>query len=409
MDRIVRKLRARPTKDSAASGRRRVSTGSSGSLDNGDVSPPAQMHLPLPPVPTNHHFEAQQSTWQAPSFRPQFGSDRRPLLPSVGTLPTFTSSFGTGPASSNSYAAYAPPVSPTYPPESSGSRRTDVTTWRSYTPSTSSFTNTARRSSIPNFKLSSPLGIQRPEAAYANALEERPRLRKAMSTMCIQTVEQQQQQQQHVGGDGDYRSAYPTPTYAPAPYNSNSPWYPPHSNDHQSSSTSASGLPLPFSHPWASSSTSTPSTSASASSVSLPALVSSGNLSPQHQHQQLRRGSLVPSVSSVTEETTAVANNNGLPSPTASHSNPITPSDEYDNPLMHSGLDPRKLSVQQSHSPYGPPAAGATGHYQHVHQHYEQYPSSAGAPHGYGDTEHDGGHVYFAENRAPLWQPAGGY
>ncbi|GAA6013174.1 hypothetical protein JCM10207_006194 [Rhodosporidiobolus poonsookiae] len=180
LNQIVRKARNRPEK----TGGRRISMCSAASDDFAPALPP--------PVPQ----------WQPPDFRPQFGSDRQPL-PSLQNLPSFVSTF-------------APPPS----------RHDPVTQWRNYSPSTSTWLDpnradpedrfglAHRRASLGDFKLNPSM------PPYTNGLpslqEERPRLRKAISSQELPTIgtfapvpdnqgyPQQQQQQP---------SPYPTPTF----------------------------------------------------------------------------------------------------------------------------------------------------------------------------------------------------
>lgn len=291
---IIRKIRARPEKGKRA-GNRRVSVASMGSMDGMEgQSPPHSMSLALPPV--------HQSGWQAPDFRPQYAEDRRPL---TTFLPSFQSPFTnyTASTSTSSPSQQGPPP-----------RHADITTWRAYTPATSSwqpassstgpapydrFSN--RRSSIPDFKFapSMTLSSTKEEAL----VEERPRLRKAASSLCIQTTNHHTNQ----GENGFRQSPYPTPTISPS-YNS----YFPSSNAQVSVGAECSPHSQPSALPYT------------------PFVPPQQQQIPHHhhqQHQQLQqhRGSF---------------SHPALPSPTTSDSTPHSPPHAEYAPL---GLDPRQL------------------------------------------------------------------
>lgn len=171
--------------------------------------PPAPLHLPLPPV--------HQGTWQAPDFRPQFGDDRRPL---DTFLPTFQSNFA-------HYTPTVPSNSTSINHTGASPRHKDISTWRAYTPATSTWQpasssphNTApydrfdnRRSSIPDFKFAPSLSLS-PLKETVPEEGGRPRLRKAASSLCIQTTNHHTNH-----GEVGFRtstSPYPTPTISPA-------------------------------------------------------------------------------------------------------------------------------------------------------------------------------------------------
>lgn len=416
LDGIARKLRARPEKNSsgAGHGRRRVSTTSSGSVDAEDMSPVTQGLIPLPPVPDLHpSWNAQQSSSSSgvgpgsngalsgsPSgLRALRLPEYRTTAPNAYTSPSSTGpslnhtgySFGTG---GQSYAL-------------NSARLQDISSWRSYTPATTKWSNAsslvsslnssnsaavaaARRASISDFKASSSQRQQAPPGGnveYMSPTSERPKLRKAGSTMCIQTTEQPQAHGIHTS-ENTYASSYPTPTYPPSasftnPWNSS--WSP-----NQQMGNPSTRLPYAFAHPW--------STSSAQTDGETRRYYDNGPA----PHQQM------PSRSDSIDYSAAVAGpgdiHDGLPSPSASHSNPVTPADELPNPL---GYDPRKFYRPQSNalgldsiSPHA--VSNSFSHHgitQAVHVPYGSHVQDH-------DDERGNNSIYFAENRAPLWQPS---
>ncbi|BGP51776.1 hypothetical protein JCM10450v2_007732 [Rhodotorula kratochvilovae] len=184
LTKIVRKARTRPEKGRRAS---ECSTAS----DEGLVS-----HHPYP-----------MPAWPPVDYRSSFSTDRPTFQ-----LPSFGSSFNNA----------VPP-------------RPETTQWRAYAPSTGSwfdpnrddadrYSAPPRRASLGEFKLS-PSGAAQP-APYQSTLsslqEERPRLRKSASSLCVTTGGEVQphdiygQQQTHDAAEQGFRSSpYPTPTFSP--------------------------------------------------------------------------------------------------------------------------------------------------------------------------------------------------
>ncbi|GAA6004530.1 uncharacterized protein JCM10292_005658 [Rhodotorula paludigena] len=204
LTKIIRKARNRPEK-----GGRRASECSAAS----DEGFPSSAPYSLP-------------AWQPSDYRSSLGTDR-PVL----QLPSFGQSFNTS------------------------QPRHETTQWRAYAPATASwfdpsredvadrYTTAPRRSSLGEFKLT-PSG----QATYTSSLsslhEERPRLRKAASSLCIQTssslaaVGEDEQENQALydsetvppTGPGFRPSPYPTPTFSPttSTFFTNATTVPPH-------------------------------------------------------------------------------------------------------------------------------------------------------------------------------------
>lgn len=328
---IIRKIRSRPEKGKRA-GNRRVSVASAGSMDSMDEYPPSSQSMPLalPPV--------HQSGWQAPDFRPQYAEDRRPL---TTFLPSFQSPFAHYTPTTSTSTSSAHPAPPP--------RHADITTWRAYTPATSTWQPASssnapapydryanRRSSIPDFKFAPSMTLS--STKEETVVEERPRLRKAASSLCIQTTNHHTNH----GETGFHQSPYPTPTISPS-YNS----YFPSSNPQalvgaEQCSPHSQPSALPY-----------------AAYVPPPPQHHQQQIS-QHQQLQQHRGSF---------------SHPALPSPTASDPSPHSPPQPEYAPL---GLDPRQLV-----HPVSP----------RNHQGYYEQPQPA---------EH-----YFNDNPAPLsggWQ-----
>lgn len=332
---IIRKIRSRPEKGKRA-GNRRVSVASASSIDGMDDYAPSSHSVPLalPPV--------HQSGWQAPDFRPQYAEDRRPL---TTFLPSFQSPFAhyTPTASTSSSSNSGPPP-----------RHADITTWRAYTPATSTWqpassSNSSapydrysnRRSSIPDFKFAPSMTLS--STKEETVVEERPRLRKAASSLCIQTTNHHTNH----GETGFRQSPYPTPTISPA-YNS----YFPSSNPQVPIAAECSPQSQPSGLPY------TP--------YIPPHHQHQQQVAPRHhqQHQQLQqhRGSSHPA----------------LPSPTSSDPSPHSPPHAEYVPL---GLDPRQLV-----HPVSP---------RNPHQDYYEQPQQA--------------ETYFNDNPPPMALGGGGW
>ncbi|GAA5892717.1 hypothetical protein JCM6882_000563 [Rhodosporidiobolus microsporus] len=206
LNQIVRKARNRPEKG------RRISMCSVASDDYAAAAPPMPQ-------------------WNPPDFRPQYGADRQ-SLPSLQHLPSFVSTL---------------PPAPRFDP---------VTQWRNYSPSTSTWLDpnrpeaedrfagapSYRRASLGDFKLTAPSG-QASFAPLPSLQEERPRLRKALSSQELPTVgtlgptdgyhHVQPQQAEHPSVVRT--SPYPTPTFestAPAYFSSHAAPAPPAAHDY---------------------------------------------------------------------------------------------------------------------------------------------------------------------------------
>ncbi|ORY84095.1 hypothetical protein BCR35DRAFT_303148 [Leucosporidium creatinivorum] len=203
---IVRKTRNRPSK-------RRASASSAVSNERSDESPPP------PPVPQ----------WAPPTeYHTQYADDRNSSLHPHGAAPTFHSSFGPLRTIGDQQAAVS--AGSSVPPVGPG---TNVT-WRAYTTPTWSFTGTSglspqqpagRRTSVSDFKISAPVS---PRSANKTEVPS-PRLRKAASSLSIQTVnnsfEYQPQQQQHeppYSPTSLRQTPYPTPAFTTYPLPSGS-------------------------------------------------------------------------------------------------------------------------------------------------------------------------------------------
>lgn len=319
-----------------------------------DMSPPHAMSIALPPV--------QQSGWQVPDFRPQYAEDRRPLN---SFLPAFQSTF----------AHYTPSASTsTSSPSGPPPRHTDITTWRAYTPATSSWqpassssTNTAnnsstydrfsnRRSSIPNFKFAPSMSLSSTKEEAVP--EERPRLRKAASSLCIQTTDHHTNH----GETGFRSSPYPTPTISPS-YNSYFP---------SSSGSTASGAveALPYT----------------------PYIPPSQQQQPYYQHYQQQEPQQLPQLSHPHAQH-ASAHPPALPSPTSSEpGHPHSPPHGSYVPL---GLDPRQLVHPVSPRTGG----GVNAYYQHPQQpapeqHFFNDNPPPMAPHGGGWSQMQAASTY---------------
>lgn len=163
-----------------------------------DYSGPSVDYNAPPPLP---HLPQ----WTPPDFRPQYGMDRQPL-PSLHQLPSFVPTLG-------------------------GPRQDSITQWRNYSPSTSSwldpnrgdmeqpFAPAYRRASLGDFKLTSS-GQPAYAPPLASLAEERPRLRKAVSSQEVPTVGgivsvgEYALPPQHQNAENSFRtSPYPTPTF----------------------------------------------------------------------------------------------------------------------------------------------------------------------------------------------------
>ncbi|ORY55955.1 hypothetical protein BCR35DRAFT_309928 [Leucosporidium creatinivorum] len=267
---IIRKIRSRPEKGKRA-GNRRVSVASTGSMDGEDYSPTGHpMPLALPPSPFAQY---------------------------TPTTSTSSSSSHQGP-----------------PP-----RHADITTWRAYTPATSSWQPASssnapapydrysnRRSSIPDFKFAPSMTLS--PTKEETVTEERPRLRKAASSLCIQTTNHHTNH----GETGFHQSPYPTPTISPS-YNS----YFPSSNAQPPVGAECSPHSQPSNLPYA---------------AYVPP--------PQHQHVQQQQQISHHQQHQQLQQQRGSFSHPALPSPTASDSAPHSPPHAEYAPL---GLDPRQL------------------------------------------------------------------